>query len=602
MTPPSQDIPCLCANDKISSSSESQLKVYSLKKLKIEISADVYETLSSQYQYEEEEGDKNIHRAKGKGKGKEHLNRLLKFMKYPSSVTTCRVNTLLNTMEEVQKEIEKELSVWKSLFWVEPHFLLQDVLCIRSRTSHNDSGDIDGNSTSLHHDYPAMGWSSLSIPPCEEQGSIFQNWPNRERSGWPMTHRVVICDIFCGEAVLRGSNIFVKGILVADAGIQKGDIVAVYADLHRTKHAVARGLLLKHYMGECVFLGLGTAKCNRANMFSLSHGLGIEMFVRVNPNNGNNNNNDLIYTRVGPPLPPLNGILTGKMMLQNLPSTLVPHILDLQPQQFILDMCAAPGGKTAHIASLVSNNSLVVACDKSRKKVIDMRHMLWCNMGASCVLPVVMDTTKCVLREDNNNHDNVKSTFETVRDILSSTHHPQQHDVLATNTTTTTTTTTKFPLNPLLSFQPHSFDRILLDPPCSALGLRPKLSIPLRNRKELRRFAIYQKKFVHNAIALLKPQGIMTYSTCTITYEENEGMVKFILDTYPNMKLRPVGYNLGRHGLGTNTECSHKQNSETGLSDSQRGMVRRFDPGFCEEEDDDTDTMGFFVAKFQKVS
>ena len=58
------------------------------------------------------------------------------------------------------------------------------------------------------------------------------------QSQWPNDVRVVICDRLCGEAVLRGSNAFVKGILVADTNIQKGDRIAVYAHLHdNTPHA-----------------------------------------------------------------------------------------------------------------------------------------------------------------------------------------------------------------------------------------------------------------------------------------------------------------------------------------------------------------------------
>jgi 16S rRNA C967 or C1407 C5-methylase (RsmB/RsmF family) len=49
------------------------------------------------------------------------------------------------------------------------------------------------------------------------------------------------------------------------------------------------------------------------------------------------------------------------MMLQNLPSILVAHALNPQPRDIILDMCAAPGGKTAHLASLVDNQATIVA-------------------------------------------------------------------------------------------------------------------------------------------------------------------------------------------------------------------------------------------------
>ena len=94
-------------------------------------------------------------------------------------------------------------------------------------------------------------------------------------------------------------------------------------------------------------------------------------------------------------LPPLSGVLTDKMMLQNLPSVLVGHTLDPQPKDTILDMCAAPGGKSAHLASLVKNKATIVSCDKSRKKVLATKE-LFSRLGASCITPLVLDATKCV--------------------------------------------------------------------------------------------------------------------------------------------------------------------------------------------------------------
>lgn len=141
-------------------------------------------------------------------------------------------------------------------------------------------------------------------------------------------------------------------------------------------------------------------------------------------------------------------------------------------------------------------------------------------------------------------------------------------------------------LKMIQEFPPESFDRILLDPPCSALGLRPKLFVPHTTVKQFKHYAVYQRKFIHQAVNLLKPGGFLTYSTCTINTEENEEMVKHILDTYPTMKLVPIPANSiglpGRTGFG--------------LSDGERGKVRRFEPHL----NDNDDTMGFFLALFQK--
>ena len=143
----------------------------------------------------------------------------------------------------------------------------------------------------------------------------------------------------------------------------------------------------------------------------------------------------------------------------------------------------------------------------------------------------------------------------------------------------------EFGLVVVRQFSPQSFDRILLDPPCSALGLRPKLQLAKTSLKSLQGCARFQKRFVSNAIALLKPGGIMTYSTCTIHNLENEGMVRHILDDFRgSMELLPITFPLGSPGL---PGC--------GLNEQERHCVKRFDPT------SDLDTMGFFVAKFRKV-
>ena len=105
-------------------------------------------------------------------------------------------------------------------------------------------------------------------------------------------------------------------------------------------------------------------------------------------------------------LPPLNGVLTDKMMLQNLPSVVVAAALQPKQGEVILDMCAAPGGKTSHIASLVRNDALIIACDKSRKKVLNVRENLKIR-GASCVVPLAIDSTHIVL-DDGSARRSVK--------------------------------------------------------------------------------------------------------------------------------------------------------------------------------------------------
>ena len=93
--------------------------------------------------------------------------------------------------------------------------------------------------------------------------------------------------------------------------------------------------------------------------------------------------------------PPMNGVLPNILAQQNLPSAAVAHVLcgDTAEGEAIIDLCAAPGGKTAHIAGLMHNKGLLVAVDRSRRKMVQLAermHML----GASCVVPLAIDSTK----------------------------------------------------------------------------------------------------------------------------------------------------------------------------------------------------------------
>jgi 16S rRNA C967 or C1407 C5-methylase (RsmB/RsmF family) len=143
------------------------------------------------------------------------------------------------------------------------------------------------------------------------------------------------------------------------------------------------------------------------------------------------------------------------------------------------------------------------------------------------------------------------------------------------------------------SFLPGLFDKILLDPPCSALGLRPKLTVPETRGKDLMAHANYQKRFFREAVDLLRSGGIMTYSTCSIHAMENEANVRWLLDEFPTqMELVPIEIECGGGSPGL---------AGYGLNDWERQCVRRFD-SFVDDDDvdDDDDVMGFFIAKFRK--
>ena len=134
-------------------------------------------------------------------------------------------------------------------------------------------------------------------------------------------------------------------------------------------------------------MGTGIAGCSRADMFRNQKGIGVYMSkgVRVSDTD----------------LPPLNGVLEDKMMLQNLPSIVVGAALEPKQGEIILDMCCAPGGKTSHIASLVRNKALIVACDKSKRKILTMSEKVRAR-GASCIVPLAVDSTHLVVSDGSD--------------------------------------------------------------------------------------------------------------------------------------------------------------------------------------------------------
>lgn len=419
---------------------------------------------------------------------------------------------------------------------VQPHAILDDVL-----TMDISIHTVDQQQPPPQQSPSPSQQSPSPPPPKSHKISIFPD--NHERCGWPLTHRAVLVDRLCGEAVLRGADVFCRGILAADPGIQRNEQIAVYVNL-TTK--VARGSSLDRYNGACIYLGLGRSCMGRNEYFARRQGRAIRLSARP-------------HERAAPLLPPLDDWLRdGSLFAQNLSSAVVAHILDPQPGECIFDVCGAPGGKTSHLAARARYQATIVMADRSRAKVqraVQLFRQLGCD---SCIHAMPMDGTACV---------------EYRTDIAQKT----VPELLATADKDDTG------LRAITKFFPGTFDKNLLDPPCSALGLRPKLAITPTTKEQFLSFSNYQTRFLKPAVDLLKPGGTLVYSTCTLFARENEGMVQHILETYPTMRLQTITLPLGSPGL-----------PGQGLSAADCAKVRRFDPTV-------TDSTGFFIAVFCKV-
>ncbi|XP_040208421.1 LOW QUALITY PROTEIN: tRNA (cytosine(72)-C(5))-methyltransferase NSUN6 [Rana temporaria] len=428
------------------------------------------------------------------------FDRLQRCLSHPPSFTTVRVNTLVTSVEAAKQQLSDEI---KKQF-------LGDVIPI--------------------HQHPRLN-DLLLIP---------VTGPRRAQK----QHSVqVIVGAQCGNAVLRGAHVYAAGILSASKWMKTGDEVSVFSDI---EGKCRRGAV--EFDGAKVFLGNGIAELSRSDIFCTNSpikGKGIRM-------------TEPVYSS-----PSFDNMLPGYIFLQNLPSAVVSHVLSPQPGERVLDMCAAPEGKTTHIASLMNDEGEVIAVDKIANKVEKIKHNA-SLLQLKCIQAYCFNSTKAVLREPKG-------------------------------------------LEPGLGppFCPESFDRILLDAPCSGMGLRPSMACPL-SLKELASYQPLQRKLLSTAVELLKPGGTLVYSTCTITLAENEEQVAWALKTFPGLQLEVQEPHIGGEGM-----------PGAGLSSDRLKLLQRFDPSVTEildvdanklKSDEDlvavanSDTIGFFIAKFLKKS
>lgn len=174
----------------------------------------------------------------------------------------------------------------------------------------------------------------------------------------------------------------------------------------------------------------------------------------------------------------------GKIYMQSLSSMIPPIILDPKENTDILDMAAAPGGKTTQIAALTKNNANITACEMNNIRAERLKYNIE-KQGASSVYTLITDSRR------------IDSFF--------------------------------------------SFDNILLDAPCSGSGTlkleqnrRFNFSINLIEKCKKSQIALLKK-----AVEILKEGHEMVYSTCSILQEENEDIINKILES-KNVEVVPI--------------------------------------------------------------
>uniref|UniRef100_A0A8D8Q7L6 Methyltransferase NSUN6 n=1 Tax=Cacopsylla melanoneura TaxID=428564 RepID=A0A8D8Q7L6_9HEMI len=338
----------------------------------------------------------------------------------------------------------------------------------------------------------------------------------------------IIVDQPCALAVLRGADVFAPGVLAMPVGIPKGSQVSVYGDL---AHKCLRGSTVP-YTQHKVLVATGVLKMDRYTLFvqSVTQPRGVAVEITSNLSG-------VPHVDVDPSMG----------LLQNLPSIAAGHYLDVQPGQKVLDMCSAPGNKLTHVAQLMDDTGILIALDKSKARVSRLNESLQ-SLGLSSVQTHQFDSTLI--------------------------HASSEQDIDRMN------------------LQQQSFDRILLDAPCSGFGQRPMFEdeIPrLDLNKKIRSHTFIQRKLLEAAIPLLKPNGILVYCTCSLSIDENEAMIAWLLKRHEEMELIPSLPRLGSHGL------FHED-----LKPEDRARMQRFGPTLSPNEGPNSDTIGFFLCKLRK--
>ncbi|KAF8046581.1 hypothetical protein N665_3606s0008 [Sinapis alba] len=526
-----------------------------------------------------------------KAYGPDHFARISKALTHPSSYSCIRVNTVKTTSDAVIEKLTKIL---------------------------NES---EGSLKLVQSD-GSCSVSKCRIPGLEYVVFVHGSGPHRIDYGSELDSppKEVLVSRKCAEAVLRGAQVYVPGVLACTAHVEKGDAVAVCVAMEQpgdegdwsvnmTRGTTLQGLPSDPFYCERsgLYIGMGTTMLSRAGMFRVPHGVAVDLSNRVFR------------------LPSFHNVLEGEIFLQNLPSIVAAHALDPQKGERVLDMCAAPGGKTTAIAILMNDEGQIVAADRSHNKVLDVQK-LSAEMSLKCITTCKLDALKSVclpnalsdsttlVNGDNigsvTSHSELPSNEEIASgrceaekscEEIDSTEQPNGGDNVSQAEIRKNKTRLKNGRGRTQSqggragksqgFPPNSFDRVLLDAPCSALGLRPRLFAGLETVISLRNHGRYQRKMLDQAVQLVRVGGILVYSTCTINPSENEAVVRYALDKYKFLSLAPQHPRIGGPGLVGRCEFPDGYIEEW-LKPGEEEMVQKFDPS------SELDTIGFFIAKF----
>lgn len=211
---------------------------------------------------------------------------------------------------------------------------------------------------------------------------------------------------------------------------------------------------------------INTLKVNDDRFLSSFDGIKPHPFVK----------NGYIYDKTTLPLGKSAYHNAGAYYIQEPSAMLVGELLAPNPNDKVIDLCAAPGGKTTHVASFLNEDGFLLSNDYNMKRA--------------------------KILSENVERLGISNVMVTCEDIAH-----------------------------LASLFPGEFDKVLLDAPCSGEGMFRKNAEVYADwsLEKVESLAIKQKKLILKAYSLLKRNGIMIYSTCTFETKENEDVINYLL-------------------------------------------------------------------------
>ena len=224
--------------------------------------------------------------------------------------------------------------------------------------------------------------------------------------------------------------------------------------------------IIKGYVKKVVTIRVNTIKANKQEIIDKLKNVQIE-FDEIEYNN----NALIIRNKNEEDLRKLDMYENGEIYMQSLSSMLPPIVLEPKEKENILDMTAAPGGKTTQMSAMTDNKSYITACEKNKIRAERLKYNLQ-KQGAKMVNVMQEDARK-------------------LSDYF-------------------------------------SFDKILLDAPCSGSGTENVLNAKF-TEELIERSVKTQEELLKKALKILKPGGEMVYSTCSILKQENEELLKKFL-------------------------------------------------------------------------